>query len=564
MSEEKPKLSGPDLTQGVEVATIPDGTMLLGHARGEPVLLARRGDEVFAIGAVCTHYGAPLEQGLLDGDTVRCQWHHACFSLRTGEALRAPALNPVSHWRVEHWHREEVRDVARQFTPVETPVGSVYVQEKGGGTVYVREKLESIIRPSRALAAGLPVAVVIVGGGAAGNAAAEMLRREGYPGRITMLSADESLPCDRPNLSKGFLSGAAADDSNLLRSPKFYKDHEIALHLSARVTTIDTAGKQVQLADGSRHAYNALLLSTGAEPVRLDVPGAALPHVHYLRTLADARALVAVALTAKRAVVIGASFIGLEVAASLRVRNIEVHVVAIETVLMEKVLGPEVGDFLRKLHEDHGVTFHLSTTAATIDKQSVTLKSGERLDADLVVVGIGVRPSISLAKQAGLAVDRGVAVNEYLETSIPGIFAAGDIARWPDRLTGERIRVEHWVVAERQGQVAAHNILGRREPFDYVPFFWTEQYDFGLGYVGHAEHWDKAEIDGSLERRDCTVTYRLAGRKLAVAVVHRDLEGLREEVEFERVISSNSSGGGTVKSAVSPAQRAQAAIGGSQ
>ena len=544
MSEEKTKLSGPDLTQGVELSTIPDGTMLLGHAQGEPVLLARRGDEVFAIGAICTHYGAPLEQGLLDGDTVRCQWHHACFSLRTGEALRAPALNPVSHWRVEHWHRKEVRDVARQFTPVETPVGSVYVQEKFGGTVYVREKLESVNRPAQPLAAGIPATVVIVGGGAAGNAAAEMLRREGYSGRVTMLSADKSVPCDRPNLSKGFLSGAASDESNPLRSQEFYKDHEIDLRLGAHVTTIDTAGRQVQLADGSRHAYDALLLATGAEPVRLDVPGAALPHVHYLRTLADGRALVASALVAKRAVVIGASFIGLEVAASLRARDIEVHVVGTETVLMEKVLGPEVGNFLRKLHEDHGVTFHLGTTATTIDKQSVTLKSGERLQADLVVVGIGVRPAISLAEQAGLAIDRGVVVNEYLESSIPGIFAAGDIARWPDRLTGERIRVEHWVVAERQGQTAAHNILGRREPFDYVPFFWTEQYDFGLGYVGHAEHWDRAKIAGSLEGRDCTITYRLKGQKLAVAVVHRDLKGLRAEVEFERVIARNKQAAG--------------------
>jgi NADPH-dependent 2,4-dienoyl-CoA reductase/sulfur reductase-like enzyme/nitrite reductase/ring-hydroxylating ferredoxin subunit len=563
MSEEKTKLSGPDLTQGVELSTIPDGTMLLGHAQGEPVLLARRGDDVFAIGAICTHYGAPLEQGLLDGDTVRCQWHHACFSLRTGEALRAPALDPVSHWRVEHWHREEVRDVARQFTPVETPVGSVYVQEKSGGTVYVREKLESVNRSSQPLTGGIPAAVVIVGGGAAGNAAAEMLRRDGYSGRITMLSADESVPCDRPNLSKGFLSGTAPDESNPLRSEKFYKDHEIDLHLNAWVTTIDTAAREVRLSDGSRHPYAALLLATGAEPVRLDVPGATLPHVHYLRTLADARALVASALAAKRAVVIGASFIGLEVAASLRARNIEVHVVGTETVLMEKVLGPEVGKFLRKLHEDHGVTFRLGTTATAIDKQNVTLKTGERLQADLVVVGIGVRPAISLAEQAGLAIDRGVVVDEYLETSIPGIFAVGDIARWPDRLTGERIRVEHWVVAERQGQTAAHNILGRRVRFDYVPFFWTEQYDFGLGYVGHAEHWDQAEIAGSLEGRDCAITYRRGGRKLAVAVVHRDLEGLRAEVEFERVISRNSAGGPRVKSAALPAQQPQTAIGGS-
>ncbi len=526
MSEEKSNLSGPDLTQGVELSTIPDGTMLLGHARGEPVLLARRGDELFAIGAICTHYGAPLEQGLLVGDTVRCPWHHACFSLRTGEALRAPALDPVSRWRVE-----AVRDLARQFTPVDQPVGAV----------YVREKLETVAQHSSPAAAGMPESVVIVGGGAAGNAAAETLRREGYCGSITMLSADETLPCDRPNLSKGYLAGAASDESNLLRSAAFYKDHKIDLRLGVRAAAIDPGSGHVELADGGRLAYGALLLATGADPVRLEIPGADLPHVHYLRTVADSRALVSKAPTSRRAVVIGASFIGLEVASSLRARNIDVHVVGPETIPMEKILGPEVGNFVRRLHEDHGVTFHLGTTATSIDEQTVTLKNGEKLQADLVVVGIGVRPDTALAERAGLAIDRGVAVDAFLETSVPHIFAAGDIARWPDRFTGEKIRVEHFVVAERQGQTAARNMIGRRERFDAVPFFWTEQYDFSLAYVGHAERWDHAEIDGSLEKGDCAVTYRRNGKKLAVAFVHRDLEGLRTEVEFERAISGRSS-----------------------
>lgn len=524
MSDDKPKLSGPDLTHAIELSTIPDGGMLLGHAQGEPVLLARRGDEVFAIGAICTHYGAPLEQGLLVGNTVRCPWHHACFSLRTGEALRAPALDPVSRWRVE-----AVRDVARQFTPVDEPVGAV----------FVREKLEPWEPQPQPPSVSLPNSVVIVGGGAAGNAAAEALRHEGYTGQLTMLSADETLPCDRPNLSKGFLAGAASDASNLIRPADFYTQHDIDLRLGAHVAAIDTASRCVQLADGGRHDYDALLLATGAEPVRLDIPGADLPHVHYLRTLTDARALVATALVAKRAVVIGASFIGLEVAASLRARNIEVQVVGTETTLMEKVLGPEVGDYLRRLHEKHGVTFHLGTTAAAIDDDAVTLKSGERLPADLVVIGVGVRPTTALAEQAGLAIDRGVTVNQYLETSAPRVFAAGDIARWPDRFSGEDIRVEHWVVAERQGQVAAHNILGRRDRFDFVPFFWTEQYDFSLAYIGHAERWDQAEVAGSLEARNCTITYRLDGRELAKAFVHRDLDGLRTELEFEQRIAAS-------------------------
>jgi len=523
MREKTPRLSGPDLTRGVELSTIPEGSMLLGHAEGEPILLCRRGDEMFAIGAICTHYGGPLAEGLLVGDTVRCPWHHACFSLRTGEALRAPALDPVSRWRVE-----EVRDVARQFTPVETPVGAV----------FVREKLERA-KPHSSPATGLPgAAIIIIGGGAAGNAAAETLRREGYRGAITMLSADETLPCDRPNLSKGYLAGTASDESNLLRPAKFYEANEIDLKLGARVTSIDTVAKRVELADGGRLVYDALLLATGADPVRLEVTGADLPHVHYLRSLVDARALVAKALVSKRAVVIGASFIGLEAAASLRARNIEVHVVAPDKIPMEKILGPEVGSFIRGVHEQHGVTFHLGATATAIDEAGVTLKSGEHLQADLVVVGIGVQPAIALAQRAGLAIDHGVAVDEYLETSTSGIFAAGDIARWPDRLTGEKIRVEHFVVAERQGQTAARNILGRREAFDAVPFFWTAHYDLGIRYVGHAERWDKVEIDGKLGARDCAITYLRGGRKLAVATIRRDLDELRNEVEFERIIDA--------------------------
>jgi NADPH-dependent 2,4-dienoyl-CoA reductase/sulfur reductase-like enzyme/nitrite reductase/ring-hydroxylating ferredoxin subunit len=511
MSEATKDLNGPDLRHGVPLSSIADGAMMRGHAYGEPVLLARRGAEIFAVGAVCTHYGAPLEQALLVDDTIRCHWHHACFSLRTGEALRAPALNPLPCWRVEQ------RD----------------------GVVYVREKVSSVTRSTAVSSA--PDSIVIVGGGAAANAAAEMLRREGYAGRLTMLSADESIPCDRPNLSKGFLAGSAPEQSNPLRSQAYYREHDIDLKLEARVDSIDTANRHVQLMDGTRYAYDALLLATGAEPIRLEVPGGNLPHVHYLRTLADARALVAKALTSRRAVVIGASFIGLEVAASLRARNIDVHVVGREACPMEKILGAEVGKFIRNLHEAHGVTFHLGMTVGSIDEQAVTLQNGERIAADFIVVGIGVRPMTALAEQAGLAIDRGITVDQYLQTSAPGVFAAGDIARWPDRLTGERIRVEHWVVAERQGQTAARNMLGRRERFDAVPFFWTEQYDFGLAYVGHAQRWDQAELDGHLtaDKRDCTITYWRGGKKLAVAVVHRDLEGVRAEVEFERRMAAN-------------------------
>jgi NADPH-dependent 2,4-dienoyl-CoA reductase/sulfur reductase-like enzyme/nitrite reductase/ring-hydroxylating ferredoxin subunit len=510
MSSDAAELDTLDFGKGVPLSRLADGAMLSGHVAGEPVLLARRGDEVFAVGSVCTHYGAPLADGLLVGDTVRCPWHHACFSLRTGEPLRAPALSAIPCFNVEQRH----------------------------GLVRVLSRRAPVAPRASPARPGLPDSIVIIGGGAAGPAAAETLRREGYAGRLTMLSADAAPPCDRPNLSKGFLAGASPDSANPLRPPEFYRDQDIALKLNARVGAIDTAARHVELSDGVRYPYDALLLATGADPVRLGA-GEDLPHVHYLRTRADSRGLVAEAAAARRAVVIGASFIGLEVAASLRARGVEVHVVAPGAIPMQRTLGDELGAHVRQLHERHGVIFHLGTTAASIDAGGVTLKTGEVLAADFIVAGIGVRPALALAERAGLDLDRGVKVDAFLQTSVPGIFAAGDIARWPDRLTGEDIRVEHWVVAERQGQTAARNMLGRGERFDCVPFFWTEQYDFSLAYVGHAEHWDEVEIDGRLGANDCTVTYRRGGKALAVAVVHRDLEGLRAELAFEQAMARN-------------------------
>lgn len=505
MSSNEQQLSGPDFTRGIPASDISDGGMLLGHVNGEAVLLAKRGTELFAIGATCTHYNGPLAEGLMVNDTVRCPLHHACFSLRTGEAVRAPALNPVPCFRIE----------------------------ESGSTIFVREKIEKApvqhVKPDSHIRS-----IVIVGGGAAGNAAAEMLRRQGFKGSVTVLSADDSLPYDRPNLSKDYLAGNASEDWIPLRTPDFYKEQNIDVRLNARVVSIDTVEREVVLADGSHITFDALLLATGADPVHLEIPGAELPHVHYLRTLDDSRALISKAKDAKRVVVIGASFIGLETAASLRAREIEVHVVGPQSRPLEHVLGAELGDMVKAIHEEHGVVFHFGTTATAIDKDTVTLKSGERLPADLVVAGIGVRPDTRLAKAAGITVDNGVIVDQYLQTSVPGIYAAGDIARWPDPHSGSPIRVEHWVVAERQGQTAAINMLGGRQPFDAVPFFWSQHFDITVSYVGHAEKWDKIEIDGDPLSRDCKVTYLQSGRKLAVATVSRDLESLRAEAELER------------------------------
>lgn len=511
MTEGKPARSCPDLSGGLDLAQLADDAMVLGHVGAEAVLLVRRGAEVFALGASCSHYHGPLNEGLVVGDTLRCPWHHASFNLRTGEPLRAPALDPVPCWRVE----------------------------RQGNLIYVREKQEAEPVATPGATSGTAGSIVILGGGAAGNSAAEILRREGYAGQIVMLSADASVPCDRPNLSKDYLAGNAPEEWVPLRPPEFYREHGIELHLDARVTTIDRAGHRLQLEDGSGHDYDKLLIATGATPVRLDLPGGDLPHVHYLRSLADSRAIIAQTATARRAVVIGASFIGLEVAAALRARKLEVHVVAPEMIPMERVMGAEIGGLVRTIHEQQGVHFHLGTTAVAIDRRSVTLKTGEKLAADLVVAGVGVRPALGLAEQAGLKIDRGVVVDPYLRTSDPDIFAAGDIARWPDPHSGENIRVEHWVVAQRQGQAAARNMMGRNEPFDAVPFFWSMHYEISILYVGHAEKWDSVEIDGSVDAKDCRATYRRDGRALAVATIGRDLESLRAEVEFETSVQSS-------------------------
>src|SRR5262245_16283568 len=501
--------SGPDLAAGISVDMVESGGKLLGHALGEPVLIARVGEEFFAVGATCSHYGGPLAEGIIHGNQVRCPWHHACFDLRSGEALRAPALSPIP----------------------------CYTVERRDDRVVVKKKIER-----DPLSGGYPIAnrsvpaprtVVIVGAGAAGAAAGEMLRRCGFDGRITIIDSETDSPYDRPNLSKDYLAGNAPEEWIPLRPEGFYEQHRINV-LRTRATKLDVTGRRVEIDGGEAVPYDALLLATGSDPIRLPLDGADQPHVHYLRSLADSRAIIAASKKAKRAVVAGASFIGLEVAASLRTRGLDVHVAAPEHQPLERVLGPDLGASIKRLHESHGVVFHLERKPQRIERDAVVLDDGTRIPADLVVLGVGVRPRLALAEDAGLALDRGVSVDEYLETSVPGVFAAGDIARWPDPHSGERIRVEHWIVAERMGQVAARNILGARERFEFVPFFWSAHYDMSINYVGHAEHWDRIVTDGDADKRDFAARFEQDGKLLAFASIYRDTESLMVEVEMER------------------------------
>ncbi|HEY4304805.1 MAG TPA: FAD-dependent oxidoreductase [Gemmatimonadaceae bacterium] len=504
------QLTGPDFGTGVDDPRLDENGKLLGHANGEAVLLAKVGGEYVAVASSCTHYGGPLAEGAIENGHVRCPWHHACFSLRTGEALRAPALSPIACYEVT----------------------------TSGGTVTVGRKIErDPLSPTYPMPsnkpATLPSNVVILGAGAAGSAAAEMLRRCGFGGDITVIDGEDASPYDRPNLSKDYLAGNAPEEWIPLRPADFYEQHHVSVR-RGRASRIDVAGNKVEMENATPVSFDALLIATGAEPIRLQLPGEDQPHVHVLRSLNDSRAIIQASKTAKRAVVIGGSFIGLETAASLRVRNIEVHVVAPESVPLERVLGTELGTFIKSLHEEKGVVFHLGRKPQKIEKESVMLDDNTKLDADLVVLGVGVRPRTQLAEAAGLAMDKGVKVNEYLETSASGVYAAGDIARWPDPHSGADIRVEHWVVAQRMGQTAARNILGAREKFDQVPFFWSAHYDVSINYVGHAEKWDRTVVDGDAAKRDVTVRYEQNGKTLAVATIYRDEESTNAELAMER------------------------------
>ena len=496
------KPTGPELTQGIEASEVPEGGVLVGQAAGEPVLLVRQGSEVFAIAAGCGHYGAPLADGIIVGDQLRCPWHHAAFDVRTGEAVCAPSVRHIDTW-----------EVTTEGTRVR--VGAKRPQFAG-----------------RSGATG-PSSVVIIGAGAAGDAAAERLRREGYTGPITMVSKHgEGPPLDRPNLSKDYLAGTAPEDWIPLRGAAFYVEKKIDHLDGVSVTGIDPKSRTVTLSNGKALSYGALLLATGAKATRLDLPGSGLPHVFTLRTLNDSRGIIAALGKAKTAVVLGSSFIGLEAAASLRARNVEVTVAGPGARPLEKILGSEVGDFVKALHEEHGVKFHLGRKPTEITATAVHFDDGSSLKADLVVMGVGVQPELELAKLAGLTIERGVIVDEFLRTSDASIYAAGDIARFP--AGAETWRIEHWVVAQQQGHTAALNMLGKQRAYRDVPFFWSQHYDVPVNYVGHAESFDRVQVAGDLSKRDALVAYWKSGKIVAVATVYRDRDCLLAEDALAR------------------------------
>ena len=521
MTDNSDELTGPDLAKGIELSSVNPGDLIAGHAFGEPVLLVHVEPNWFAVGGKCTHYGATLAEGVLVSETIRCPWHHACFDLRSGAATHAPALNDLPSYTVV----------------VENNIVRV-AGKRDQSRLHVDDiRPRSSRAPERVLVDENPVvgpsSVFIIGASAAGIACAEMLRREAYRGPITLADMDRDAPYDRPNLSKDYLAGNAPEEWLPLHPGDFFADQKIGILPGVEALQIDPASKTVRLNDGSAQHYGALLIATGASPIRLVIKGG--ERIRYLRTLADCRDIIGTLGGARTAVVIGASFIGLEVAASLITRGLEVHVVAPETLPLQRVLGTELGELIKNVHEHRGVRFHLGRTVREMGDNAVTLDDGTRLDAALVIAGIGVRPNLKLAEDAGIQLDNGIAVNEFLETSARDVFAAGDVARWPDAYSDARLRVEHWVVAERQGQVVARNMLGHRDRFDDIPFFWSAHYDnVSIRYTGHAEHWDETRIDGDLTKLDCAVSYMVNGKRRAIATINRDRQSLETEVEMEK------------------------------
>lgn len=491
------ELAGPDLgKEGIDVGALLENVPSPGHFDGKPVVVIRTGGGLRVVGGSCPHWQGPLQKGLCEGGRIHCPWHHAVFDLETGEALAAPALDPLA----------------------------VYETAERHGRVYVLGRFQqpAVKRSPPAE----PESVVIVGAGAAGAAAAETLRQYGFTNPITLIG--EEPPVDRPNLSKDYLAGTAKEEWIPLRSDDFYPKHGIELLAQRTVVGIDPTDRSIETDDGRRLRYGALLLATGAEPRRLSVEGGGLPHVRYLRSLDDSRSILSAINEDSKVAIVGAGFIGLEVAASLRHRDLEVAVIAPEEIPLANVIGPALGRMVRDLHEDHGVVFHREGTVSEIHPDHILLDGGEKIPADLVVVGIGVTPRSDLAERAGLIVDNGVRVDSQLRTTDPHIWAAGDLARYPHPKSGA-VRIEHWVLAQRQGQTAARNMIGHNLAFTDPPFFWSQHYDVRINMVGYAHSWDEEVIRGSTAGRSVLVGYRKDGAIRAVASVRRDLDSLLAE-----------------------------------
>lgn len=468
------------------------------------VLLIRQNDRYLAIAAYCTHYKAPLAEGVLSGDHIVCPWHNAYFNITTGDQQEPPGLDSLPRYAVRIDGDQVIVSVPEGATPTRTRSMATYNADRDQRTF------------------------VILGAGASGAHAAETLRIAGFQGRIILATQDDRLPYDRTWLSKDYFNGVVATEQMPLRSLQFYNDHDIEVWLNKSAARVDAQTKIIEFADGEQLNYDALLLATGGKSRQLDVPGADLQNVLTLRSFRDCNRILEAAKTATHAVVIGSSFIGMEVAAGLAQKGVQVTVVSPDSVPFEKTLGQDIGRVFQQVHEEQGVSFQLGRKIDSLEGndrvETAILDNGDLLPANLVIVGIGVQPATEFVSGVERhPKDHSIPVNDYLQAG-NGIYAAGDIARYPDWRTGEPTRVEHWRIAAQQGRIAAYNMAGQPTKFRAVPVFWTMQFKFPLRYVGHAEQWDELIVDGDLQKRQFIAFYVKDHHVLAAAASQRDTE----------------------------------------
>lgn len=486
------------------VNDLQDGEMKQVSVGETDVLLARIAGKFYAVGAHCTHYKAPLAEGVISGDRVICPWHNACFSLITGDQHEPPGLDSLPCYEVREDGDRLIVSVEEHSQEKRILSMAEYNPDADGRTF------------------------VVLGAGTAGSAAVEVLRQAGFQGRLVMVTSEDKLPYDRTRLSKEYFIGKVSTQEMPLRSQQFYNDCNIEILFNKQAVLVDAAAKTITFADGDSLNYDALLLATGGKPRRLDVAGADLDNVFTLRSFDDTDKILAAAKQASHAVVIGSSFIAMETASGLTQQGLQVTVVSPSSLPFKNILGEEIGQLFQQVHQEQGVSFRLETKATKLEGngkvEAVILENGERLAADLVVIGIGVQPATEYLQGVQLhKKDKSVLVDEHLRAS-DSLYAAGDIARFPDWRTGEATRIEHWRIAAQHGRIAAYNMAGQSVKFAGVPVFWTMQFEFPLRYVGHAEQWDEIIFDGDLQEREFIAFYVKDDQVLAAAASQRDTE----------------------------------------
>ena len=462
------------------------------------VLLARADGQYYALYPKCTHYQAPLAKGLLNGHRLVCPWHNACFDVRDGHRLEAPALNglPTHEVRIEG---DQV--FVRLTTSKESLENPMVTPDEANADVYA-----------------------IVGGGGAGAFAAEAMREGGFTGRIVMLTESQEGPYDRPNCSKDYLQGKAPDEWMPLRTEEFYKDYGIEIRTGQQVTSLDPATKQIELASGETLSYEKALVCSGGKPNTLPGLNTAMKGVYTLRSLHDSQHLREMGHQGKRVVIIGSSFIGLEGAMSLRKLGCEVEVVGTESIPFAKIVGDKIGRIMQGWHEKEGIRFHLGCRVERLEGgdtvNAVVLDNGQRLPVDFVLLGLGVKPNTDFLKGISSEKDGGLKTDEYLKLA-DDLYAAGDIAHYPTADGTQRI--EHWKVAGLQGYAAGMAMAGKEEPYQAVPFFWTNQQGKRINYVGHADHFDDIIYDGNPETDEAFLALYIQDKTIkAAAGLKRD------------------------------------------